>query len=145
WCAALRTGFRNGLVPQDEITVRILQAPVEDFSSFGAAFDEFAATTGFRTCDTNRFRFDVFALRIVAAGSEFAEAAFLDGEFRLAAFRTGFVKNDIGFLRRFRPCGDFASRLAFRITRAGQELSESTALQRHRLAAVLARLGFAFG
>src|SRR5262249_2487025 len=85
---------------------------------------------------------DVFALRIIAARGELAKAAVLHHELGLAAFRTGLVQNNVRLLRRLWALRDFARGLAFRIARARQELTEPAALQRHRLAPVLARLGF---
>src|SRR5262249_8498469 len=88
------------------------------------------------------FRLDVFAFRVIAARNKFAKSPFFQNHLRLTALRTDLIEHDIRFLWRFRARSKFASCLALRITRAGEELSKSSPLQRHGLSAILARFGF---
>src|SRR6185369_13018882 len=87
-------------------------------------------------------RLDVLAFRIIAARDEFTESTFFKDHLRLAALRTHLVQNNVRLLRSLRTGGDLPRRLALGITGAREELSEAAALQRHRLAAILARLRF---
>src|SRR5437773_7638069 len=106
------------------------------------ALDQFAAAAGFGTRNSDGFRFDVLALRIIAAGNEFTEPAFFHDKLGLAALRTSLLPQHVRFLRRFRSGRELSGGLAFGVTRTGEELAKTAALQRHRPAAVFTQLVF---
>src|SRR5262249_12830377 len=94
----------------------------------------------------DRLRFDVLALRIVAASGERPETAVLDRKVRFAALRAGFIENHVRFFRHASAARQyFPRRLALRVAGAGQELTESSSFQSHRPAAALAWFGLGFG
>src|SRR5690606_24771151 len=91
--------------------------------------------------DAGALLLDVLAGRVVAARRELAEPAVLEHEVR-AALRARLVE-DLVRLGRRQPAlrrDDLPRRLALGIAGAGEELAEAPALDRHRAAAVLARL-----
>src|SRR5262249_35233738 len=110
-----------------------------------AAFDQFAATAGFRTGHADRLRLDVFAFRIVAARDELAEPAFLHYKLGLAALRAGFLQKDVGLSRSLSSRRELARGFALGIASARQELSEAPTLEGHGLSAVFAWLRLRFG
>ena len=65
--AAGRARLWYGLVPENEIAIRITRTAVEHLPTFGAPFDQFAAASGLWAGNTNGLGLDVLALRIVAA------------------------------------------------------------------------------
>src|SRR5256712_635076 len=141
--AALRAFFVDRPVPEDEVAVRIVRAAEEDLAAARLALDDLAALVAvLRTDDTGRLVLDVLALGIARARGELAEPSLLDHQIGAAA-RTLLVENLIGF-RRFQPAvlgrDQLSRRLALGIAGAREELAEAAALDRHRLAAVLARL-----
>src|SRR5438094_3262226 len=140
--SAFGAGLGDGLAPYDEVAIGVFGAAVENFSAFRTALDQFAAAPGFGTRNSDGFRFDVLALRIIAAGNEFTEPAFFHGKLGVAALRTSLLQQHVRFLRRFRSGRELSGGLAFGVTRTGEELAKTAALQRHRPAAVFTRLGF---
>src|SRR5262245_42243965 len=140
--SALRTRLFHRFVPKYEIAFGIFQTAVKHLSAFGPALDKLTAATRSWAWNADGFRFDVFALRIIAARNEFTESTFLQHHLGLSALRACFIEHDIGLFRRLGTGGKFACGFAFRITGARKELSESPPFERHRFAAVLAWLGF---
>src|SRR5262249_7539512 len=138
--SALGTLLGNGFVPHNEVAIGVPQAAVEELAAFGTPLDQFAAASRLRTRDADSLRFAVFAFRIIAARNEFTESTFFQNHLRLTALRTNFIQDDIGLLRSLRAAGNLARRLAFRVTRASEELPETAPLQRHRLSAIFAGL-----
>src|SRR5205085_3371287 len=134
--AALRALLGDRLVPQYEIALGVLRASVKHLAAFGTAFNEFAATPGLRAWHSDGLGLDVFALRIVAAGSKRTESAVFNNKLCFLALRAGFIERNVGLLGSPTAAGDLSRCLAFRISSASQELSEAATLERHRLAAV---------
>src|SRR4026208_1256736 len=66
-CAALRTLFRNRLVPHDKVAVGILGTAIEDLPALGTPLRQFTSATGLGTRHTDGFWLDVLALWIVVA------------------------------------------------------------------------------
>src|SRR6185436_7826786 len=64
-------------------------------------------------------------------------------QLRLTALRANFIERNIRLLRRLCARNDSSRGLALGVAGAREELSELSALERHRTAAVLARLWFA--
>src|SRR5262245_54497482 len=144
-CLALRALLRNRAVPEHEIAVRIVRAAEERLAPFRLALDDLAALVGvFRALDTSRLVLDVLALRVLGARSELALAPLLDDQVGAAA-RTQLFEDLIrlrGAQASLLGRNELPRRLALRIARARQELAETSAFDRHRLAAVLARFNF---
>src|SRR4029078_6621126 len=91
--------------------------------------------------DAGRLLLHVLAGGIAAARRELAEPSLLDDQVRLAL--RAFLVDDLIRLRRRDALlrgDDLPRRLALRIAGAREELTEASALDDHRLAAVLARL-----
>src|SRR5688572_321896 len=136
---ALRARLENGLVPQREVTLRIVRAAVEHLAAPGLAHHDVAAVLG--TDDAGRFELDVLALGVAGARRELAEAAGFDDEV-LAAVRALLVEDLVRLRGADALLGrdDLPRRLALGIARAGEEHAEAPALDHHLAAAVLARL-----
>src|SRR5215831_18084447 len=139
--ATLRASLGHRLVPDDEVAVRIFQTPVEHLAALRTPFDQLTAAAGLGTGDADSLRLDVLALRIVSARNKFAKPAFSKHEFCLAALWACFVQQNVGLLGSLSAGCNFPCRFALGITGTCEELAESPALQRHGLAAVLARFG----
>src|SRR5688572_3299102 len=123
--------LEDRLVPQGEIALRIVHAPVEHLASTRLAFRHVPAALG--TLDARQLLLDVLALGVAGAGGEFAEPALLDHQV-FPAVRTEFVENLIGFRGGHALSGgdDFARGLTFRVARARQEHAEPAPLEDHR-------------
>ena len=137
--AAVRALLRHRPVPEREVAVRIVGAAEEHAAAARLALDDVAAV--FRAEDAGRLLLHVLAGRIVAARRELAEPALLEHEVRLAL--RALLVEDLIRLGGGQPLlgrDDLPRRLALGIAGAGEELAEAAALERHRLAAVLARL-----
>src|SRR4029078_9796348 len=129
----------DGTVPQREVAVRIVGAAEEDLAAARLALDDLAAVL--RAEDAGRLLLDVLAGRIAAARRELAEPALLDDQVR-AALRALLVEDlvRLGGGDSLLGGDDLPRRLALGIAGAGEGLADAAALDRHRLAAVLARL-----
>src|SRR5262249_53205063 len=133
---ALRALLGDRPIPEHEVAIRIIRAPEEDLAATRLALDDLAALVGvLRALHARRLVFDVLALRVLGAGRELAVASLLDDEVRAAA-RAALLENLI-WLRGFEAAllrrDQLSRRLALGISGAGQELTEATALDGHRL------------
>ena len=99
--AALRALFDHRFVPIDDFTLGVLGAAVENLAALGSLDDDFALTTGTRTSDPGSLAFDVFALRIIRAGDEFAKPSL--------TFHQLSVINRALFIQHFRRRRDLAA------------------------------------
>src|SRR5262245_24650454 len=131
----MRTSFGHGLVPEDRVAIRVLRTAVEDFSALRLLDQNLALASGPRTRHARSLALDEFAIRVARAGREFAEGAMPDGQLRSAFGAFLFEHHRCGGHAGF---GYLARGLAFRVAGASEKLSEAPALERHRLAALLA-------
>ena len=83
-----RTFPHHRFVPKGEFAIRIVVATVKDFSTAGSLFDKIAAV--FRALHIEGLRFDVLAVRVVAARDERTVLALLHHQF-VAALRALFT------------------------------------------------------
>src|SRR5438270_4574021 len=145
--AALGTLLLDRTVPEHEVAIGVIGAAEEDLAAARFALDDLAALVGvLRTQNARRLVLDVLALGVIGAGGEFAEAPLLDDEIRSAA-RALLVEDLIRLGRLQAPLlgrNQLPRRLALGVSRAREELAEASALEDHRLAAVLARLDLLF-
>src|SRR5207302_7005221 len=130
---ALRAGFGDGPVPDDELAVRVVRARVEGAAPLRAALDNVAATAGLGAGDAERDRLGVPALRIARAGDELPVAPVLDHH-RLAALLAGLAGRLVLGLAASVP-GQVLGEAALGIGRARQEPSEAPPALEERLAA----------
>src|SRR5437016_2321440 len=111
-------------------------------AAIGAGLGEHSVAYGRRLSLHHHNLLFVSALGVARAGKEVAETTAFDGH-GLSTFLAGLLRN----LRRGGPDyrtailhGDFSSVSALGIARAGKEVAETAALDRHRFAAFLASL-----
>src|SRR5262249_24684541 len=124
-----------------------VRAAEEDLAAPRFALDDLAALFRIlRAHHAGRLVLDVLALGIAGARGELAEAALLDDQVRTAA--RALLVEDLIRLSRLETAllgaDELPRRLALGIAGAGEELAETAALDRHWLAAVLARLDLFF-
>src|SRR5690606_24543450 len=84
-CGALRTGFGYRLVPINLVALRVIGAPVKNFSSPRLLNHDITAIL--RTRHAQSFAFNVIALRIIRTRNEFTKSALAFYQMH-AVFRT---------------------------------------------------------
>src|SRR5262245_24486904 len=139
--AAGRTTLGHGTVPGDEVALRVVVAAEEDATAARSALDDAAAAIVARAIESHFLQLDVFALGIVRAGGELAEAAVLHRQ-RLSALRAFLVEDPVGLLGDgdlpFLVHRDLLRVAAVRVGGAGDERAEAPLAQNHRRPALLA-------
>src|SRR6185503_16388743 len=136
----LRTRLEHGLVPVNDVAVRILRTSIERLAPLRLLHDNLALTTRSRTRDADSLLLDVFALRIVRTGNKLPKPSDTLHQLR-AINRTLFIE------RHWRRRSDsslpnLADVATLGITRTAQEWTKASTLQLHRLPTQLARLRF---
>src|SRR6202023_3157820 len=116
--------LRKGFAPGDEIAFRIAAATIEGLSPLGTALHYFALRA-VRARNSNGFLLGVFALRIIAAGDEFAKPSVLLRQIA-AALRAFLVERHIRF---FLPPSNAFGGFAVRIAGTGVERTEAALLE----------------
>ena len=144
--AAFRAWLVERFVRRSVIAIGIAAATVKDAAapaSFGrAAADEFSFSA-FRAFDSEGDGPRVFALWIIFATDEIAEATLAAKELALVQ-RAFFIEPDIRLARGARAAHQTPGSLAIRIAGACKEYAEAAALDGHFLATVIAVLDFHF-
>jgi len=140
--AALGTRFVNRLVRRGEIAIRIAAAAIENAAGAAAARNSAPykfTFIAFRALDSQRDGSRVFALWIIRATDEIAEAARPAQELRIVQ-RAFFIERNIRLARD--ACAFHQSSRGFTIgiTFAREKHAEAPALNHHFLAAIVAVL-----
>src|SRR5262249_35713360 len=116
---ALRTRFGDGLLPDLEVALRIVRAPVEGLAAALLRADLNDVAAALRARDTERHGLRVLAFRIAGAGQEFPVAAGPDAH-RLAAL-VALVVRELRLFRLLAVLVQVLRVLAGRILLAAQE------------------------
>src|ERR1700686_5452353 len=111
--SAIRTLLGDGFAPRHEVAFRIPAAAIEGFATFGAPLHHFALRA-IRTGHADSLLLDEFALRIIAARRELAEAPVLHHQI-VAALRALLIQWHVRLLLF---CADLLGGLAVRISGA---------------------------
>src|SRR5712692_161964 len=113
---ASRTMFGDRLVPINDFALRIFRTAVEGFAALRLLDQQFALASGPRTRDARRLTLDVFALRIVRAGNEFAKAP--ETLYQLRAVNRALLVDRLGRRTDLPTPRDFADVATFGIAAA---------------------------
>src|SRR5438270_14084238 len=132
--AALRTWLRHRLVCRRKVAVRIVRASIESVAATARFLFHQLAIRALRALYTDEILLDVLAIRIAAAGYEFAVASMAQHHIAIALGAKFFQRNIRHALALIKP----PRGLAIRISGASHELAKASTLQDHYASAVLA-------
>ena len=120
--AALRAMFGHRFVPINDFALRIFRTAVEGFAAHRLLDQQFALASGPRTRDARRLTLDVFALRIVRAGNEFAKTP--ETFYQLRTVNRTFLVNRLGRRAHLATLRDLADVATLGIAAASVEWSK---------------------
>ena len=122
------TRVRQRFIPKDKITVGVVGAAIKSLAPSRLSFDNLARAPALSAADACGFEFDVFAVRVIAAGRIFAEAPVLECKV-FPTYGAFFFQRNIVLDGRFLGgSNDLLGIAAFGIAGASHKLAESAAL-----------------